>query len=133
SINNFSGQMGVYIGGDITGGGLPPALVVRTVDGDLTLDGTGGGVTVGYGTLINGGAVVEATGLGNVIVTGNGSTIGTSFQHGVLITQPGTLVRASAGDITITGIGGGNLDNNLGIGMTGGAIVQVTGPTSAIT
>src|SRR6185369_13632001 len=101
--DSFHGEAGVYIIG--TGG-----TFVRTQNGPLTIEGTGGGTGFGgYGAFLRFGAIVESTGGGAVLVKGTGSPTGNAFNHGVIVYEAGTTVRATgSAALTIApGQGGG--------------------------
>jgi hypothetical protein len=94
---------------------------VTTNRGALSLDGPGGGTGIsGYGAILRHGAWVESGG-GAVTLTGAGSATGTSYNHGVVVADAGTLVR-SGHLVQLTGTGGG-----------GSGIVKVLSPVISST
>lgn len=106
---------------------------VTSVNGDITLLGTGGDAAVSdsSGVEVIAGAVVSSTGTSNdaanIVVTGNGGS-GTSFSVGVLIQGAGTKVTTIAGDISLQGTGGAVTDfYGEGVLVFRGAEVSSTG------
>ena len=97
---------------------------VSSVDGNISLTGTGGAGTKdrNFGIDIRG--VVEATGRGNITLTGTGGN-GRNNNSGVQIAQTGTKLSAAGGNISITGTGNGTGSNNYGIDIR--SVVEATG------
>ncbi|MCG6873555.1 MAG: filamentous hemagglutinin N-terminal domain-containing protein [Betaproteobacteria bacterium] len=102
---------------------------VQSVDGSISVAGTGGDGTNGnnrnaHGVYLAGGnAKVTTTGTGTVSIQGTGGTAGTGTtrSYGVVITGGNTRVETAAGNIAITGTGaqtGGA--QNYGVYLTGG-------------
>ncbi|WP_346308796.1 YDG domain-containing protein, partial [Limnohabitans sp.] len=84
---------------------LSGSTVKITSPGAISLNGTAGGSgTSGTnsGVMVQGSAMVEATGSGSVSVVGVGGTTTGNFDHGVEITSGGS-VRSQTGSIQITG------------------------------
>ncbi len=120
-----SGNLGVWLNGTNT--------AVRSEAGNLSIIGVGGdGSSNGnYGIYLSNGAVVESTGTGadaaTVTLHGTGGA-GTSGNYGVRLNGTNTAVRSEAGNLSITGVGGdGSSDNNYGIYLLSGAVVESTG------
>jgi filamentous hemagglutinin family protein len=101
---------------------------VQSIDGAISVTGTGGGGTNGtnrnaHGIYLAGGnAKVTTTGTGTVTLQGTGGTAGTGTtrSYGVVITGGNTRIETGAGDISITGTGaqtGGA--QNYGVYVTG--------------
>ncbi len=101
---------------------------VQSVDGAISVTGTGGGGTNGtnqnaHGVYLAGGnAKVTTTGAGSVTIQGTGGTAGTGTtrSYGVVITGGNTRVETGAGDIAVIGTGaqtGGA--QNYGVYVTG--------------
>ena len=104
---------------------------VTSVDGNVTINGTGGNGSgdVNSGTVVRAAAMVESTGTGanaatiTIMGTGGGGTLG---NLGVTVGEANTIVTSVDGDIAIIGTGGnGSATNNGGILITG--LVQSTG------
>ncbi|MEZ6057383.1 MAG: DUF4347 domain-containing protein [Planctomycetaceae bacterium] len=120
-------QVGVFVYGG----------VVSVLDGDLVIEGQGGGVAGGiggfsYGVGIGGtGAQVVATGSGNVSVTGTGGLGTGGGQDGVFVVTLDTIVSTIDGDLTLIGMGGGADgdagDYNIGIDLAAGSTISSSG------
>ncbi|WP_171187690.1 tail fiber protein, partial [Alienimonas chondri] len=116
---------------------LENGAAVVSADGKITLDAGSmpdandnfAAVTIGDAF---GAAKVEATGAGDVSVTGVGASDGTtSFNYGVLV-QNGSVIAANAGSVSVTGTGGNGVGANLGVNVVGtNAAVMNTAVTSA--
>ncbi len=109
-------------GGNNTGGSTSGILLsgtgseIRTVDGDVSLTGTGGNAgSDNYGVMINGGTLVS-TGVGasagHITLNGTGGT-GTSNNRGANLTS--ATLTAVDGAIQITGQANGTGGDNAGI------------------
>lgn len=123
---------------------LNGATIQSNGAGSITLDGTAPATGGVLGVLIqNAGAtpsLIEATGTGDIHITGTGGTAGGGGNAGVQITSggvlaaPPTTVTTAAGDITITGTGGlGGGTGNDGIDILAGAAVMAVGVTGNVT
>ncbi|MGI0481987.1 choice-of-anchor Q domain-containing protein [Geminocystis sp. CENA526] len=90
--------------------------IIQSVDGNITLTGTGGGTgTSGYGLrIINSSAKVESTGKATIDVTGFGSTTGTGSGYGIEV-WGSSKITSVTGNIFVTGTGGGTGGNNFGV------------------
>ena len=112
-----------------TGGGYGVWLhstspLVSTVDGTVSIQGTGRGTGTGNaGVFVDGGAV-QATGNGDVIVNGLGGA-GADTNDGVLVNTG--QVSVFNGSMTVSGTGRGTGIGNDGIEVSGGAVVAATG------
>ena len=111
-----SGTLGLYgIGGADTSflaHGIGNAGTIQTANGDLMLNGTGGGSGV-YGSNygINNTGTIKTTGTGNLTLTGQGgATTGTS---NIGIYDSGTIQTTGA-NLTLNGTGGGTGAGNAG-------------------
>ena len=137
-----------YGGGNGTGSYIDYGITlgsgsVTTVDGNISLSGTGGGGngTGGnnHGLYINT-ATVETTGNGSIGVTGQGggSSADTGGSDTGVYLNTGGLIEsaasgASAGTITIQGTGGdagGSGTSNMGVWFVGGSVTSVDGNVS---
>lgn len=116
------------------------AGTVTALAGNVNMNGTGGNDPSSLGMVgvqLWNGAIVQAAGTGQVSITGTGgrgntTVTGVSFNLGVDIENPQTLVTAVSA-VSITGIGGsGPGSEDGGILVTGGAQVTSTG-TGTIT
>jgi hypothetical protein len=112
---------------------------IHTVDGAISLTGTGGiGGDGEWGIDIDGGTAIAATGSGSVSIIGMGGngTSGGSFGQGnlgVFISRDGgdeTSITVNTGNLTITGTGNGAGSYNAGIWLPGGAVLNSTGSGS---
>ncbi len=108
-----------------------PGSRISSQDGNINLTGIAGNGTGGVnrGININQGAVVESTGNGNLTLIGTSGSGGGS-NAGILIqgTDPlgnSSRVSASSGNINLQGNATGN--DNPGIGLDAGGLVQSTG------
>jgi murein DD-endopeptidase MepM/ murein hydrolase activator NlpD len=114
--------------------------IVSSVDGDITLIGSGGALATGsfeYGVFVGGAARVISTGTGisagNIIIsgTGGGTGINGSDQNqGVRIDGAGTEVDSVDGSVSITGFAGvatTTTNTFSGIRLVNSAAVRVTG------
>jgi hypothetical protein len=124
--NGNSGNFGIHLNGDGT--------KVTSVAGDISITGRGGDGTAGSndGVLMNGGVVVSSTGsdASAATITINGfAAAGTSNNIGVFLTDPGTQVLSTSGNISITGQGGGSGTGptNYGVLVQNFAIISSTG------
>jgi hypothetical protein len=76
---------------------------IRTVDGTLTVTGTGTGARSGVEmTNYAGNGVIESTGLGNVTVTGTGGGSAGPNVHGIYLDGP-AAIRSVSGALTLDG------------------------------
>jgi hypothetical protein len=133
---------GVFITGGMT--------QVISVDGDITIDGTGqqtnnaGSEDNNRGVVINAGAAVSSTGIdtndaamrtaANITISGTGAN-GDLNNDGVEIDGAMTVVTTIDGNIRIAGTGGSNTNagsnQNRGVQISGAAIVSSTGTDDA--
>ncbi len=105
-------------------------VTVTSVDGDITLTGTGAaGTNENYGVLLKDIDTVASTGTGSgaakINITGTGGD-GTTRNDGVVFGGPTTDVTSVDGDITIAGTGGAGTFDNYGVHLDFDAQVQVT-------
>jgi filamentous hemagglutinin family protein len=154
------GQGGAGSGGGNTGVDLATNPAVSTVNGNISITGTGGGTgslafgvnmygslqSTGTGSItlvgvaggsatVNEGVELSGSGpistvSGNISITGTGGA-GTSDNIGVL--QLGNVITSSTGNIAITGTGGGSTSGNEGVRMTAGTIGTTGGGAVTIT
>ena len=110
-----------------------PDSKVTSVDGDITITGTGGDGTMdsNIGVRVASGGVVESTGNGvnaaAITITGTGGD-GTQNNHGVTVETTISKITSVDGDITITGTGGnGSGGFNRGVFLLSGGGVESTG------
>ena len=126
------------IGGQGAGAGATGHIGVRcfnsdisTVDGNLSIIGTGGptpGTAGGqYGIVLAQAAKIKSTGLGTVTLDGRGGgSTGSFFNEGIQIVEPNTAVSSKDGLLTIIGTyGAGSGGSALDIDNT--ATVSTTG------
>jgi len=103
---------------------LGTSASISSVDGAISITGQGAGSGVwNYGLYVHDGATIGATGAGTITLNGTGSAAGTTSNSGVRISASGgaTQVTSASGNISITGIGGGDGD---GLQVSSGAVVQ---------
>ncbi len=115
---------------------------VTTVNGNLTLSANAAGTNTGTFDAIDINAgTIQATGSGNVTITGTGGSGGGADPAGVVVRGGGAIIGGTSGTVTVTGTGGtgtsddGGTFNLLGVSVEGtnstitssGANVQVTG------
>jgi hypothetical protein len=123
TLEGFGGQ-----GRDLNRGiALTAATEVSSIDGNISVTGTGG-ATGGndslrnYGVEINGGTTINsasaAASSGTIAITGIGGS-GDDLNDGVRITNTGTAISAVSGEIRVTGTGGsnGSVDSSLNMGV----------------
>lgn len=116
--------------------------IITSVDGDISISGTGGssGASTNLqntGVEFDSGSVVSSTGNGSIdrsaaLITINGiGGSGGSLNAGVLISSADTLVTSVIGDIAINGAGGQSIgaaaSGNNGVIVNQGAVVSSTG------
>ncbi|MCE9563951.1 MAG: hypothetical protein K8U57_18065 [Planctomycetes bacterium] len=121
---NYTAQTGV---GDFDG--LDVRGNISTSDGSISLAGQGGQNTTGSlnGVAIAAGAVVSASGDGDVSVTGIGGD-GGKFNYGVVVDGTGTAIKAVNGTVTLTGTGGtGDEGRHYGVSLQLEAVVSSSG------
>ena len=133
----MTGTGGTSLGANNEGIDVQDAgTIVRSVDGAITLTGTGGGAPAGtagsnQGITIFSGAVVESTGLAAIRMTGTGGASLGGNDSGIYVSGTGTVVRSVSGAISLTGTGvgdpSGTVGANRGIAVYGGALVESTG------
>ena len=115
-----SGNYGIEI--------LPNAVIEDLAGGDIIVNGIGGSGTVFNVGILNGGNLTTTTGA--ITVTGEGSSIATGTgNYGIFLfgnTGTGTI-ETQDGVITLEGTSGTGTEDNDGIKMQGGAVVQATG------
>ncbi|MCI0381456.1 MAG: filamentous hemagglutinin N-terminal domain-containing protein [Chlamydiae bacterium] len=106
-----------------------------SVDGDITVTGTGGANVNSIGILVSTAGKIRSTGTGsnaaNISITGTGGTPGNNCS-GVVVQNVGSIISAIDGDIAITGTGGsgaGAIGNN-GVAFQAGGVLSVTGSGS---
>jgi CSLREA domain-containing protein len=105
---------------------------VTTVDGPLTINGTGAtGGNSSLGVSIRGAVTASGTGAIGITGTGANSTAGAP-THGVNV-RGGGVVSAFNGNITITGTGGNGTDNaGFDLAPAGNGTLQTTGTGNII-
>jgi dockerin type I repeat protein len=110
--------------------------VVSTVDGDMTLNGTGGASTgsFNYGFVVFGSGQVNSTGTGisagtiSISGTAGGGGTGTTNNIGTRIEGAGTSVTSVDGDMTIVGNTSTAAANAFsGVNLISSAAIQITG------
>ncbi|TAF68678.1 MAG: filamentous hemagglutinin N-terminal domain-containing protein [Oscillatoriales cyanobacterium] len=94
---------------------------ISSVNGDITLTGSGKGV--GEGIYLTSSAVVESTGTGNINLTGTGVN-GTTSNVGILMDNTST-VRSLNGNITLKGTGSGTASQNTGMSINNSTVESI--------
>lgn len=103
--NNGSAQAGVHLSGALTR--------IASVSGAISITGTGGTSYngSGRGVVVDEGALVDSTGPGTgaatIEIQGTGGGAG-SENFGVLVEGADTQIRSVSGDVTVIGTGGGD-------------------------
>ncbi len=119
-----TGNGNVSIEGD--GGTLPgefgviissTSAKVASAEGDISIEGVSEGEE---GVLIFNGAEIVANGGGSINIQGHGTGTGPGTSHGIVISNTGTSVTASGGQITLEG----NSSRDLGVAVNGGATIS---------
>jgi hypothetical protein len=166
TLNGFAsptgrdGDFGVCISTSPNAGSNPtPAPAgthtqLSTVNGSITVNGTGGGSGQwNYGVAVSNSGVVQATGTGSVYVTGDGGS-GTNWDEGVIVSGGASVtttsgsnvflghahgsgagnngididahgsVRSGSGSLSLYGYGSGSANGNSGIAIYTGGVVQ---------
>ncbi|MDB5386267.1 MAG: hypothetical protein JWM11_1913 [Planctomycetaceae bacterium] len=109
--------------------------MIRSAVGDIQITGVGGsGTTYNSGVDVQAGAAIVSTGTAKITVTGTGGTgvfgsdVGAG-QVGVWLLNSDAKISAKDGDVTITGIGGGDAGSsgNHGVMLQSGVIQTATG------
>ena len=113
---------------------------VSSVAGDISIDGQGGGNStdvLNVGVWITGGSIIESTGTtksdaATISINGMGGD-GTAGNYGVIVLSSGTRVSSVAGDLSMTGQGGGNgtSNTNYGVYVLDGGAIESTGTNKA--
>jgi len=99
---------------------------IASVDGAINLMGSGSGTTdSNAGILLVSGGQVESTGLGDITLTGNGN--GSDSNPGIEVSLAGSAIRSADGDIDLTGTSTGMNNDNRGIRIVTGAVLEATG------
>lgn len=116
---------GVYNHGvSIVGKNSPRSTIVKTANGNITINGNGGGTLSGgsnnYGLLVHIGGVISSGGIGTVninVIGGNslsGSNMGMYVDADAISTNDSTFVGSTGGDISIHARGGRGAASPLG-------------------
>ncbi|MEZ6127960.1 MAG: Calx-beta domain-containing protein [Planctomycetaceae bacterium] len=124
-------QSGSFVGVDISA-----AIIESTGAGEINIEGRGGdeaGTDNHIGVLIRNGAAIRSSAASyqgqRINIVGEGG-FGRSENYGVRIEDPGTLITAGYGSITIDGTGRGTDWNNMGVLITENAVIASTGSGS---
>lgn len=110
---NFGTKYGVIVSG--------ASAKIAAEKGSITINGTGGGLAAfpanitsddNHGVLIQAGATIESTGTNpadaaTISITGTAGLGGDDDHRGLFLTGTGTKIITEAGDITLSGTGGG--------------------------
>ena len=108
---------------------------IRSADGDLAVEGTGGsngqaGSVRNGGVHVENGGAIEAAGAGAVRVVGVGGD-GEDFNTGVEVFGTNAAIRAAGGGVTVTGTGGSNgtavSSINAGVYLVDGGAIEDAG------
>lgn len=99
---------------------------IASVDGDVTLSGTGqGSEGFNVGVVTTGSSTIESTGTAKITINGTGGN-GTADNYGIWM--PSGAVKAVNGNIKLEGTAGnGTTYFNSGIRLDAGSLVQATG------
>jgi filamentous hemagglutinin family protein len=105
---------------------LDPGSSITTVDGDITMIGTGGAGSQGWnvGLRLQNGVLVQSTGAGELNLTGT-ATGGVEDNWGFWAEN--STVTSLTGDISITGTGAGTAQTNYGIFLNSNNLIESTG------
>ena len=104
-----------------------------SVNGDITLNGTGGGdpaTTDNYGIWFEVNSFINSTGVGAgaAKITLHGiAGVGTDNNNGLMVSGAGISINSVDGAISLNGTGGGTGADNNGIWVLGGATINSTG------
>ena len=128
----------VALTGTITGSGdgnrgliiSGAGTTISATNGNVKLGGDASAVTSSFnsdGIFINGGAVIQSGGAGNILLNGKSATLGVA-QAGIALADTGTVIRnIGSGNTTINGQGNGTGTNSFGVVLFAGATVESTG------
>jgi filamentous hemagglutinin family protein len=130
STTGTSRNYGVSLNGNNT--------FITSANGNITIGGTGhGSGTDNYGVYLNIGGKISSTGSALLNITGQGSTTGTTLNHGIFLNGASSLITSATGNVTLSGTGGGNGTNTDNYGLylynggeitsTGAALLNLTG------
>ncbi len=106
---------------------------ISSVNGNISLTGTGRGSTSQDSTSRDNGiaiaqnSIVESTGTGSITLTGTGSNGNGKDDAGIVISDAGSRVSSADGNIILTGTGGSNenvISNNPGIAIVAGSRIS---------
>ncbi len=108
--------------------------IVSVKDGDLRLEGTGGGTGAdNVGVLINVSSgtsgLVRSLGSGAIDVVGTGG-VGTDGNIGIAISSGVSKITTAGGAVRLTGTGSGTGANNHGIVLDAGGAIESSGPAA---
>ncbi len=130
-------------GGESENIGVVVNGLIRSQNGSVTVEGTGGGTAVAtsdhnYGVYVSSDGVIEATGSGAVSVTGTGGG-GTSGEwtgdrnYGVHVASGGQIRATGSGTVSVEGTGGswwGNENHGVFVTGSGSSITSQDGDVS---
>ncbi|MEG4329352.1 beta strand repeat-containing protein, partial [Microcoleus sp. herbarium5] len=97
---------------------------ISSVNGDITLTGSGNGT--GEGIYLFSSAVVESTGTGSITMTGTGGNQTLGSNEGIIVADK-SRVSSADGAVSLTGIGNGTLDGSNGIDINANSTVESIG------
>ncbi|MBI1315113.1 hypothetical protein GC176_27800, partial [bacterium] len=136
SISGMGGTNGVNSAG--IGIAVSASSTIRSVDGDIEIDGTSTNNLGDRGVLVQSMSQILSTGTGTDAATitingtgGDGADLPNLLSVGVYIADSGTLISSVDGDVMISGTGGAGTNNgNDGVRIFNGADITSTGTTS---
>lgn len=123
-LDGTGGGLGRWAGSN-DGVKIESQSVVRTVDGPLSVTGTGG-ATGGKGINLIGGSSLLSAGAGAILLNGTGGAMG-SNNAGIALN--GSTVSGNGGDVTLEGWGGNGSGFNAGLHLYRATVSRTgTGP-----
>ena len=113
------------VGVEITGSSTE---ITTLGSGNITISGDGG-ATAGNGNngvIVDGTALVDSSGSGNILIVGRAGA-GVSSNVGITVSGNFTTISSSEGEINLNGRGAGNTDGNTGVELLSSALIIGTG------
>ena len=102
---------------------------IDSLNGAIAVRGTGGsGTDSNAGVLLLNGGQIASTGTATVTVNGQGSSTSTGTDNqGVRVDEANSLISSVGGAIAVSGTGGSGTDNNIGVLIRAGGLINSTG------
>ncbi len=125
--NGSYDNIGVALNG--FGYGYDGPTHITSENGDISISGSGPDTSTGpynWGVAVLEGAVIQATGTGDVNLSGSGDA-GTLGSVGVQIADTNTLLSVASGDLNLSGSGGDAGASSYGVWIHTGPVLQSTG------